>query len=110
MEGGGEVSTTTSYTLRTEGGDGELEGLTEAYNTWQSSKEEDSSDDEIDAAYDLIEQLLDFASIKVDSEEVEVCDECDEEAEIFWPKLVEPVQLCSSCAHNARRSGWEPGQ
>lgn len=38
------------------------------------------------------------------------CDECDEEATNFWPKLVEPVQMCDSCTHNARRSGWEPGQ
>ncbi len=38
------------------------------------------------------------------------CDECDEPAVNFWPKLVEPVQMCASCTHNARRSGWEPGQ
>lgn len=27
-----------------------------------------------------------------------------------WPKLAEPVSMCDSCEHNARRSGWEPGQ
>lgn len=38
------------------------------------------------------------------------CDECDEVATNFWPELKEPVKLCDSCEHNARRSGWEPGQ
>ncbi|AWN04707.1 hypothetical protein HOT29_gp089 [Microbacterium phage Squash] len=38
------------------------------------------------------------------------CDECEEAATNFWPKLAEPVQMCDSCTHNARRSGWEPGQ
>lgn len=38
------------------------------------------------------------------------CDECEEIATNFWPKLIEPVQMCDSCTHNARRSGWEPGQ
>lgn len=36
------------------------------------------------------------------------CDECDESAVNFWPDLMPPVQLCASCTHNARRSGWEP--
>lgn len=27
-----------------------------------------------------------------------------------WPNLAEPVHMCSGCLHNARRSGWEPGQ
>lgn len=38
------------------------------------------------------------------------CDQCDEPATNHWPKLIEPVQMCDSCTHNARRSGWEPGQ
>lgn len=38
------------------------------------------------------------------------CDECDEQAVNFWPNLKEPVQMCEGCTHNARRSGWEPGQ
>lgn len=38
------------------------------------------------------------------------CDECSGEATNFYPNLTEPVQLCDSCDHNARRSGWEPGQ
>ena len=38
------------------------------------------------------------------------CDECEEEATEFWPKLTPPVQLCDSCYHDARRSGWEPGR
>lgn len=38
------------------------------------------------------------------------CDECEEEATNRWPELKSPVQLCDSCEHNARRSGWEPGQ
>ena len=37
------------------------------------------------------------------------CDECDEPATSFWPKLTPPVQMCDSCAHNAHRSGWVPG-
>lgn len=37
------------------------------------------------------------------------CDECDESAENFWPQLTPPVQLCASCTHDAKRSGWEPG-
>lgn len=43
-------------------------------------------------------------------ESLEICDECDEEATNFWTELKKPVQLCDSCEHNARRSGWEPGQ
>lgn len=27
-----------------------------------------------------------------------------------WPLLAEPISMCDSCVHNARRSGWEPGQ
>lgn len=27
-----------------------------------------------------------------------------------WPELKEPVSMCDSCEHNARRSGWEPGR
>lgn len=38
------------------------------------------------------------------------CDECDEQATNHWPNLKEPVQMCDGCTHNARRSGWEPGQ
>lgn len=38
------------------------------------------------------------------------CDECDEQpASHFWSNLPTPVQLCDSCLHNARRSGWELG-
>lgn len=38
------------------------------------------------------------------------CDECDQPATQFWPELKRPVQLCDGCAHDARRSGWSPGQ
>lgn len=38
-----------------------------------------------------------------------VCDECDQLATRFWPNLKKPVQLCEGCAHDAFRSGWEPG-
>lgn len=38
------------------------------------------------------------------------CDECHEAATEFYPNLKKSVQLCDSCAHNARRSGWEPGR
>lgn len=34
----------------------------------------------------------------------------DEDDMHHWPNLVEPVHMCSGCLHNARRSGWEPGQ
>lgn len=27
-----------------------------------------------------------------------------------WPNPTEPVSMCDSCEHNARRSGWEPGR
>lgn len=27
-----------------------------------------------------------------------------------WPKLAEPISMCDSCEHDARRSGWEPGR
>lgn len=38
------------------------------------------------------------------------CDECNEHpASHFWSNLPTPVQLCDSCLHNARRSGWELG-
>lgn len=37
------------------------------------------------------------------------CDQCQEEATYFWPKLRFPVQLCDRCAHDALRSGWQPG-
>jgi hypothetical protein len=38
------------------------------------------------------------------------CDECEEPATQDWPMLTPPVRLCDSCAHDAFRSGWEPGQ
>lgn len=38
------------------------------------------------------------------------CDQCDQAATQYWPELKKPVRLCDSCVHDARRSGWEPGQ
>ncbi|MDF2990275.1 MAG: hypothetical protein K0S37_789 [Microbacterium sp.] len=42
------------------------------------------------------------------------CPNCDERVPHnemnHWPDLKEPVSMCDSCEHNARRSGWEPGQ
>lgn len=40
------------------------------------------------------------------------CPECGEWFDQLneYPKLNPPVSLCDSCEHNARRSGWEPGQ
>jgi len=43
------------------------------------------------------------------ADDAHACDECDEPATKFWPKLTPPVQLCDSCHHHATRSGWEPG-
>lgn len=44
----------------------------------------------------------------------EVCPNCGErvpKGEMnHWPGLKPPVSMCNSCEHNARRSGWEPGQ
>lgn len=41
------------------------------------------------------------------------CPNCDEYVapdEInTWPGATAPVTLCDSCEHDARRSGWEPG-
>jgi hypothetical protein len=37
-------------------------------------------------------------------------DRVDEDEMNYWPELAEPVAMCDSCEHNARRSGWEPGQ
>ena len=39
------------------------------------------------------------------------CGEWTPESEMhLWPNLKEPVTMCDSCMHDARRSGWEPGQ
>lgn len=42
------------------------------------------------------------------------CPNCGERVAVnamnYWPDLKEPVSMCDSCEHNARRSGWEPGQ
>jgi len=42
------------------------------------------------------------------------CPNCSEFVEPddmrHWPLLAEPVSMCGSCEHNARRSGWEPGR
>lgn len=38
------------------------------------------------------------------------CDQCDQPATQHWPELKKPVSMCDSCVHDARRSGWEPGQ
>lgn len=44
---------------------------------------------------------------------LERCPNCGEYVDpddmSHWPNLREPVSMCSSCEHNARRSGWEPG-
>jgi len=39
------------------------------------------------------------------------CPNCGERVDELnhWPKLNPPVSMCDSCVHNARRSGWEPG-
>lgn len=102
------------YELRfTNGGepsDTQRENLGTLYAYWREAKDEGSSDEELENAQLLIEELLRFASIEVDVIEVEQCDECEEEATEFWPNLKKPVQLCASCEHDARRSGWEPGR
>lgn len=39
------------------------------------------------------------------------CGERVEESEMnHWPNLAEPISMCDSCEHDARRSGWEPGR
>lgn len=38
------------------------------------------------------------------------CDECGSTDTVtVWDDLTEPVALCPSCEHDARRSGWAPG-
>ncbi len=86
------------------------DSIGDAYDEWNAAREGDSNDAEHDSARELIEALLSYAGIIEQSTEVEECDECDDDATVFWPKLNPPVQLCNSCHHNARRSGWEPGQ
>lgn len=43
-----------------------------------------------------------------------ICPNCGErvvESDMsHWPNLAEPISMCSSCYHDARRGGWEPGQ
>lgn len=45
---------------------------------------------------------------------VQTCPNCGQQVEAEnmreWPNLNPPVRMCTSCEHNARRSGWEPGQ
>lgn len=90
--------------------DAERERITAMVTRAREAAEGDGNDEEIDALNELIDELLSFASIEVEESEVPECDECEEIATNFWPNLTEPVQLCDSCTHNARRSGWEPGQ
>ncbi|MFJ6532499.1 hypothetical protein [Microbacterium sp. NPDC091662] len=55
--------------------------------------------------------MCDGCEAEVDG--LERCPNCGEFVEpsdmSHWPNLREPVSMCSSCVHNARRSGWEPG-
>lgn len=88
----------------------ERERLENAYTRAYSLAEGDSNDEEIDALKELVDELLDLASITVGESELPQCDECEGEATEFWPKLKEPVQMCDQCYYNARRSGWEPGR
>ncbi|WP_047523115.1 hypothetical protein [Microbacterium sp. ZOR0019] len=113
----------------------ERRDIAAAYGRWTDATGGDSNDEELDAARDLIERLMSFASIEADEDDARecarcgeevgylstrdwcdgcealpLCDECEEEATSFWPNLLQPVQLCAGCEHNARRSGWEPGQ
>lgn len=81
-----------------------------AYQAAMDAANGDSNDGEIDLLRELVDELLSYAAITVQTEEVTQCDECDDEADVTWPKLNPPVALCDSCHHNARRSGWEPGQ
>lgn len=87
-----------------------VEHLSLGYTAWRNAIEGGSGDDESAAAFELIGDLIAFNQITVTEREVPECDECEEQATQFWPKLAEPVQMCDSCTHNARRSGWEPGQ
>lgn len=84
--------------------------ISSAYAEWREAQEGDSNDAEIDAAGELIDTLLHILGAKTSEEEIPQCDECDEPATVFWPNLAPPVQMCESCAHDAFRSGWEPGQ
>lgn len=106
------MSTRTEYELSTERtiDVADFERLGMVYNYVMRCAEGDSNDEEIQALQELVDELLDFAGITVHDVEVEECDECDNEATNFWLELKKPVQMCDSCEHNARRSGWEPGQ
>lgn len=51
--------------------DEEREALDEAHKRWLAAREGDSNDDEFAAANELIELLMDFASIDYEEEEEE---------------------------------------
>ncbi|WP_217181585.1 hypothetical protein [Streptomyces sp. AC495_CC817] len=104
------MTTRTEYELIGDRDLMSLQSIADGYNYAQRCAEAASNDEEIQALQDLVDSLLSYAGITVHEVEVEECDECDDEATNFWPELKEPVQLCASCTHNARRSGWEPGQ
>ena len=106
------MSTATNWTLSfhnaaTEPTTYERDNLNQLYAEWQALLGSRAGHV---AAVDLIAELMAHLGATVEADEFEQCDECDEEADNFWPNLKEPVQMCASCTHNARRSGWEPGQ
>lgn len=49
----------------------EREALDEAYEQWQTAREGGSNDEEFEAAYELIDLLMDFASISYEEDQEE---------------------------------------
>jgi hypothetical protein len=68
--------------------------------------EGDSNDKEIELLQDALDGALSLLGVKM-PEARDRCDVCDEPYDKDDPHA--GYDMCASCLHNARRSGWSPG-
>lgn len=73
--------------------------LQEALFRVEQSCDPADESEEVEALHEALRVALDL----LDEEWPTFCDNCDEGNE------VDEHDMCSSCLHNAYRSGWEPG-
>lgn len=88
------MSTRTEYELSTDRTHDviDFQRVGNAYNYAMRCAEGDSNDSEIQALQELVDELLDFAGIKVHDVEVEECDKCGEEVQYLSTR-----EWCDGC-------------
>lgn len=81
-------------------------GLVDDLQGVADAAEGDSNDNEIELLQGALDSALSLLGVKM-PEARDRCDVCDEPYDKDDPHA--GYDMCASCLHNARRSGWNPG-